>query len=307
MSRATIPHTIGRRTSYGARRSARPMLARLLVAVLVLTSLAPSAAAALPAAGVGSDVVTSHHAYDLSTGLFCTSRDAFTGIVTSDLTSRFSAMPAGPGLTTFTLQLDATLADPVNGVEACDGADLTFTSDIAWPLSSGWNVGSFSATCGLSGAIYAYRSTLSDDFQIHIGEAPEECALPLAQGFLGWSMTPVHPATAAVCSPLLVPACLGAYDSTYPGYGCSSGEASRFVLTAVLDVVSVERSCHYWSDQREHVVVSDGLGIVRIDTTSDSCTIRVGDPLGVAPSQSTACPAELGDAIYGTDWTHLLP
>lgn len=120
-------------------------------------------------------------------------------------------------------------------------------------------------------------------------------------------MTPVHPATAAVCSPLLVPVCLGAFNETYPGYGCGGGEASRFVVTAVLDVAYVERSCHFWNDQREHVVVTDGLGIVRIDTTSDSCTIGLADPVGVAPSQSTACPAELGDAIYGTDWMHLLP
>lgn len=283
------------------------MLARLLVSLVVLASLAPAAGAAAPFADPTRDIVTSHQAYDWSTFTSCRSIDPFLSIVSSDLTSRFTASPAGPGLTFFTLHLDATLADPVNGAPACDAADLTFTSDIAWPLTSGWNVGSFSATCGLSGSLIGYGSSLQDSFQIYFGQAPSTCALPIDQGYLGWSMTPIHPQTTAACSPLLVAACVGAYTSTYPGYGCGGSDASRFAVSAVLDLAYVERSCHYWSDQREHVVVSDGLGVVRVDTTSDSCTIIVSDPVGLAGSQSTACPAEIGDLVYGTDWAHLLP
>ncbi|HUR69476.1 MAG TPA: hypothetical protein VM370_09535 [Candidatus Thermoplasmatota archaeon] len=282
------------------------MLARLLVPLLVLGSIAPLAGAAVPSADAAAEVVGSHQAYDPSTQSFCTSSDQFTAIVSTDLTSRMSALSDG-AVTIFTLHLDATQADPVNGGRACDAIDLTFTSDIAWPLQPGWNGGSFSAGCGLSGSIQAYASSLSRSFQIYFGAAPAACGLPVSQGVVAWSMTPLHPSTAAVCSPLVVTACAGVYTETFQGFGCGGSEASRLVVSAGIDLVSVQRACHYWSDGREHVVVSDGFGAAQVDTTSDSCDVIVADPFLGLVSESTACPAEVGDLIYGTDWAHVLP
>jgi hypothetical protein len=246
------------------------MLARL-AALLALALVTPLAAALVPAApDANAIIVTAHQAYDPSTGTYCSSTDPLASVVSTDLTSRMSAASAGGGITAFTLHLDATLPDAVNGHDACDAVDLAFTSSIAWPPTNGWNGGAFAAACGLTGYFLVYHATTNDYFQLYLDAVPPACALPVSQGYLGWFSSPAHPATALVCGPLVVPACFGAYSETSPGYGCTGSDTSRFYVTAVLSVAYVERSCHFWSDGREHVTVNDAVGFVQVSAPTRS-------------------------------------
>lgn len=274
----------------------------LVIALLVPALLAstPASAASVPSAIGGDTEMVGGHAYqEFLTGRYCTSSDPALGLVNTDVASTLQHVET-VGVTTYTIHLDAT---PAGG--DCAAIDLVIDASAAWPADGASSWGSFSAACGATGTIQAYRAT-SAIVVLSFANVPVACGWSVASYSLVYmSIRPVHPSTGAVCMPVIVPSCSGATDGALPWSSCGG---SYFAVSAAdFTLVYASHGCYFGPDgEKERAYFSPALGILWIEATSDECWIRY-DEGATGVRSEVACPEEVRQAVYEQDWTAILP
>lgn len=278
-----------------------PTLARLVrplpfaLVVLVLVPAASAVAPLLP--GDGTEPILWQQRYSYATSRSCGSGDPVVGAVSTDLTSSIAREVEG-ALTRYAIHLDAVLGDA-----ACPAVDLALRSEAAWPtLPNQQTYGSILMDCGATGSVMFYR--YHEAFSIHLfwSLVPDACGLPFSSDtVVVFGVQPAQPAPTLVCSPVIFAGCTGAIEHSYAMPSCTDERLD--VRAGGFTVAQGAHSCH-WSTGKEYAFVGDGIGLVGIRATHDSCTIEL---LSSFSPSTQSCPAEVGDALMGVDWHSILP
>lgn len=271
-------------------------LALIAAALLVL----PGATAAVPLPGEGSEIVSGHSRSLYASGHSCTTTDPATGLLSTDLTSRLQHVAEAGGMRV-TLQLDA-----IPGDDACPAVDVSFFVAASWPtMPQEYAYGDFTTDCGAVGSFLVMRWDQGYSGHAFWSEVPSGCALGIpSSSAVQFSIQLATPSPAMACTPVLLPTCVGAQESTWQmPTSCSS---ERLAIHGGLELVYGMHGCDH-RDGEEFAQAGDSFGIVRVRATQDSCMVFVGDFLGGPAQQNVGCPQPAGDALYGTDWHTILP
>lgn len=190
--------------------------------------------------------------------------------------------------------------DAVPNDLACAPFDLTFTTVLAWPPTSGWGeTAAFTTTCGLTGEI-ALSAGFSDHEVVLSFDAPTAaCGLDAGETFVIARLWRTQPQPTFVCAPLLMHECAGAHEYEGPS-GCEGVRTTEFAVAAAS--FNYVRGYHHCTNGVEDAWF--GVRNVDIYATEASCTAYVGLGFTVL---SSGCPSELGELVYETDWSTILP